>query len=87
MKKIVLIGLILITFFSIVSAQYFAYNDCLIIDTEQNAVVYPTFVDLSNRGVYEYFIPSARPQPIIGFKPDVQISLVTGTPLNDLRCN
>lgn len=87
-KKILLSVLIAILFLSgIVFSQYFLVEDCFVWDSENNDIYLSPDsepISLNDRGVYEYFKPSVRPQPVRGFKDSVNVSLWKGI---NLRCN
>lgn len=86
MNKIILICLLILLLTSLVFAEYFIYDNCLVWDSETNYIVYPTIVNLNSQGVYDYFKPKYRPNPYTWLRPDVQIAIYTGTPLKKLRC-
>jgi hypothetical protein len=85
-KKILLIiGLIFLS--GIVFSQYFLIEDCFVWDSEKNDIYLNSDsnpINLNDRGIYEYFKPITRPQPIKGFKDSVNINLWKGI---NLRCN
>ena len=87
MKRLILLGIILLCFISFNFSTYYVFNDCIVYDYENNDIISPTFVDLDKQGVYEYFKPEFRPKPIIGLKLDVIVSYMNGIPLDSLRCN
>jgi len=77
-KIILLIGLILISS-SVFAFTYTIYNP----QTQETIMTCET----NKPGGYLFFKPEYRPQPINGLKPIVNLSLITGTPLNKMKCD
>ena len=86
MKKMFIILLIVLLIGS-AFAQNYLIEDCMIYDQEQNTIIYPSFVSLNDRGVYNFFVDDAKPKLVSGFKDSVNVSLWTGTKIKDLWCD
>lgn len=91
MKKIIVLGLVLIVLLSFVTATYYSVGECMVYDDETNTIVSPVHVNLNDRGVYKYFKPevvSRLPQPKEYFTLETNVALWTGVSYDSLKeCN
>lgn len=89
MKKLFFVGLILLLASTIVlSAPFLVYKDCVVIDVGNQKILEPVEHDLTQPpGFYKYFKPEFRPKPIPGLKPEINLSIMTGLPLDTWECD